>query len=58
LLKHFPAAYTLCTSSFLQVLTEENSDLRRQISLSKQTEQELARRNNVYQKTIKSLVSG
>ncbi|KAJ9513779.1 hypothetical protein QJQ45_015532 [Haematococcus lacustris] len=38
------------------VLMEENSELRRQIALSKQTEQELARRNNAYQKTIKSLV--
>ena len=39
---HFP------TTSF--------SDLRRQLELSKQTEGELAKRNNVYQKTIKSLV--
>ncbi len=34
------------------------SDLRRNLELSKQTEQELAKRNNVYQKTIKSLVRG
>eukprot|EP00955_Chlamydomonas_euryale_P096924 365042-Chlamydomonas_euryale.AAC.29 len=39
------------------VLGEENSDLRRQLALSKQTEQELAKRNNVYQKTIKSLLT-
>ncbi|KAL6749912.1 hypothetical protein V8C86DRAFT_2829192 [Haematococcus lacustris] len=39
------------------VLMEENSELRRQIALSKQTEQELARRNNAYQKTIKSLLT-
>ncbi|GFH23242.1 uncharacterized protein HaLaN_20829, partial [Haematococcus lacustris] len=41
----------------LTVLMEENSELRRQIALSKQTEQELARRNNAYQKTIKSLLT-
>lgn len=40
-----------------QVLMEENADLRRQLGLSKQTEEELAKRNNAYQKTIKSLVS-
>eukprot|EP00983_Pelagomonas_calceolata_P065334 1148544-Pelagomonas_calceolata.AAC.5 len=40
------------------VLVDENGDLRRQLGLSKQTEEELARRNNVYQRTIKSLVSG
>jgi chromosome segregation ATPase len=39
------------------VLTDENGDLRRQLSLSKQTEEELAKRNNVYQKTIKSLLT-
>ncbi len=38
------------------VLVDENNDLRRQLELSKQTEEELAKRNNVYQKTIKSLV--
>lgn len=32
-------------------------DLRRQLDLSKQTEEELAKRNNVYQKTIKSLLT-
>ncbi len=32
------------------------SDLRRQLELARQTEEELAKRNNVYQKTIKSLV--
>eukprot|EP00798_Chlamydomonas_sp_ICE-L_P009811 gene9811-7699_t len=36
-------------------LVDENRDLRRQLELSKQTEEELAKRNNVYQKTIKSL---
>ena len=35
---------------------EENAELRRQLELSKQTEEELARRNNLYQKTIKTLV--
>jgi len=35
---------------------DENADLRRQLGLSKQTEEELARRNNVYQRTIKGLV--
>jgi len=39
------------------VLVDENGDLRRQLGLSKQTEEELARRNNVYQRTIKSLLS-
>mmetsp|Transcript_5179 Transcript_5179/g.11289 ORF Transcript_5179/g.11289 Transcript_5179/m.11289 type:complete len:601 (-) Transcript_5179:161-1963(-) len=39
------------------VLVEENGDLRRQLELSKQTEEELAKRNNVYQKTIKSLLT-
>ncbi|KAG2430972.1 hypothetical protein HYH02_013505 [Chlamydomonas schloesseri] len=38
-------------------LTEENAELRRQLELSKQTEEELARRNNLYQKTIKTLLS-
>lgn len=38
------------------MLVEENHNLRRQLELSKQTEEELAKRNNVYQKTIKSLV--
>ena len=47
---------TACSLKLTQVLVEENSDLRRQLSLGKQTEEELARRNNVYQKTIKSLV--
>ncbi|EFJ51363.1 hypothetical protein VOLCADRAFT_103408 [Volvox carteri f. nagariensis] len=37
-------------------LTEENAELRRQLELSKQTEEELARRNNLYQKTIKTLL--
>lgn len=39
-------------------LVEENAELRRQIELSKQTESELAKRNGLYQKTIKTLVSG
>ncbi|MEW5319047.1 MAG: hypothetical protein WDW38_010223 [Sanguina aurantia] len=39
------------------MLVEENHNLRRQLGLSKQTEEELARRNNVYQKTIKSLLT-
>lgn len=43
-------------SSCVQALVEENQDLRRQLSLSRQTQEELAKRNNVYQKTIKSLV--
>jgi hypothetical protein len=38
------------------VLLEENQDLRQQLALSRQTQEELARRNTVYQKTIKSLV--
>ncbi|KAG2488088.1 hypothetical protein HYH03_013391 [Edaphochlamys debaryana] len=38
-------------------LMEENAELRRQLELSKQTEEELARRNNLYQKTIKTLLS-
>lgn len=38
------------------VLGEENADLRRQLVLARQTEEELARRNSVYQKTIKSLL--
>lgn len=40
-----------------QTVMEENSDLRRQLELSRQTEEELAKRNNVYQKTIKSLLT-
>lgn len=39
-----------------QILVTENADLRRQLGLSKQTEDELARRNTVYQRTIKGLV--
>lgn len=38
-------------------LLEENADLRRQLELSKQTEEELAKRNHVYQKTIKTLLT-
>ncbi|KXZ48884.1 hypothetical protein GPECTOR_24g173 [Gonium pectorale] len=38
-------------------LTEENAELRRQLELSQQTEEELARRNNLYQKTIKTLLA-
>lgn len=37
-------------------LVDENAELRRQIELSKQTETELAKRNGLYQKTIKTLV--
>jgi|AntDeeMinimDraft_5_1070356.scaffolds.fasta_scaffold117340_1 predicted metal-dependent phosphotriesterase family hydrolase len=48
--------YTHTHVHTVQVLVDENADLRRQLGLSKQTEEELARRNNVYQRTIKSLV--
>ena len=37
-------------------LLEEAGDLRRQVDLYKQTEMELAKRNHVYQKTIKTLL--
>jgi FtsZ-binding cell division protein ZapB len=37
-------------------LLEENGDYRRQVDLYKQTETELAKRNHVYQKTIKTLL--
>mmetsp|Transcript_31038 Transcript_31038/g.73792 ORF Transcript_31038/g.73792 Transcript_31038/m.73792 type:complete len:572 (-) Transcript_31038:333-2048(-) len=37
-------------------LREEAADLRRQVELYKQTEGELAKRNHVYQKTIKTLL--
>ena len=39
-------------------LGEEVTDMRRQLRLAKQTEQELAKRNWVYQNTIKTLVRG
>eukprot|EP00201_Polytomella_parva_P013664 CAMPEP_0175066590 /NCGR_PEP_ID=MMETSP0052_2-20121109/16597_1 /TAXON_ID=51329 ORGANISM="Polytomella parva, Strain SAG 63-3" /NCGR_SAMPLE_ID=MMETSP0052_2 /ASSEMBLY_ACC=CAM_ASM_000194 /LENGTH=412 /DNA_ID=CAMNT_0016333317 /DNA_START=52 /DNA_END=1287 /DNA_ORIENTATION=- len=38
-------------------LLQENGDLRRQLELSSQTEEELAKRNNLYQKTIKTLLA-
>jgi len=38
-------------------LGDENADLRRRVELAKQTEVELAKRNHVYQKTIKTLLA-
>ncbi len=54
---HYQSRQTEKLMNKNMVLLEENQDLRQQLALSKQTQEELARRNNVYQKTIKSLVS-
>ncbi len=38
-------------------MREENASLVRELLLSRQTEEELARRNYIYQKTIKTLLT-
>ena len=40
-----------------QALLTEKAEFRRQAQLAEQTEQELARKSQVFQKTIKNLVS-
>lgn len=40
-----------------EVLRDDNGDLKRQIELSKQTQDEFAKRNLVYQRTIHRLVN-
>ena len=39
-----------------QTLVDENMDMKRQMELARQTQEELSRRNFVYQKTIRTLV--
>lgn len=40
-----------------QELIDDNAALQRQMNLSRQTEEELAKRSTVYQKTVKSLIT-